>query len=422
MATGDMSGQGRLANRGKGPLLGIIADDLTGAMDSGLQFSKRGAETVVVLSWPPAPPAQAVVLDTDSRHRGSEEAARRAERAARALTGRALFKKIDSTMRGNLGAELRALDKMRRPRAFVVAPAFPAGGRQVRDGILYVDGRPLAETFFAHDPRWPMRESYLPTLLAEQWGASVGHVALDVVGGGALALAAHLRTMSQRLIVVDAASAAHLLVIAQALLRLGANWIPCGSAGLAQAWGQCILPYLPLPTPGSRADRGPALVVAGSRNDVTREQLRMLEQERGVSRVDYDPTKRRADVAPELAAACCAALERGADVALTTCFAPLAEGLGRQVAQVLAEATYRIVGRCPPGGLLLTGGDIALAICRALATQALRVQAEVQPGVPGGELVGGVLDGCRVITKAGGFGDARTLIDALAYLHGETIP
>jgi len=89
--------------------LGIIADDLTGAMDTGLQFSKQGLETLVSMSWQEMPDAQVLVVDTDSRAVGASEARHRLEVVARMLEGRTLYKKVDSTMRGNVGFELRAL-------------------------------------------------------------------------------------------------------------------------------------------------------------------------------------------------------------------------------------------------------------------------------------------------------------------------
>ena len=236
-----MTACGFLANEGASPLpLAIIADDLTGAMDTGLQFSKRGLETLVAMHWDHLPEADVVVIDTDSRAAQTAEARERLLGVARLVKGHTLYKKVDSTMRGNVGQELRALLEVLHPRGIVVAPAFPQEGRTTLQGIQRVEGVPLDRTFYAHDPRWPMRESHLPTLLGQQSGEKVGHVGLELVGKGVDALVGALQDRAERVVVVDALEQAHLRTIAQALLRLGQGWLPCGSAGLAEEWAEAL--------------------------------------------------------------------------------------------------------------------------------------------------------------------------------------
>src|SRR5512133_2900134 len=148
--------------------LGIIADDLTGAVDTGVQFARHGLETLVLLESVETPSSEVIVITTDSRDEPTVEAYRRARAAARVMGGRFVYKKIDSTVRGNVGAELDGLmDELAIPRA-LVAPAFPATGRTTLNGIHMVHGVPLAESSFAADPLWPATESHLPTLLARQ--------------------------------------------------------------------------------------------------------------------------------------------------------------------------------------------------------------------------------------------------------------
>jgi len=400
----------------------LIADDLTGAMDTGLQLAKCGLETLVPLSWQRLPEAEVVVVDTDSRAIRSTEARRRMARVATMLDGRRLFKKVDSTMRGNVGFELRALHDTLHPRRIVVAPAFPRGGRTTYWGYQRVDGQPLELTFFARDPRWPMTESHLPTLLMEQSGLEVDTIGLDVVEGGMRSLCSALRDGVAPFVVVDALCDAHLVAIAEALLELGEGWLPCGSAGLANAWatalGLCERPAEGYPPPSGL----PVLMVSGSRNDVALEQLDRLTVQRHLARVDLDP-RRTYDLEREvsrLEAACRAELEAGRDVILTSSFASLIVGGGRLVAEALSETVRRVVASCELGGVFLTGGDIAVATCRRLDVHSLRIHAEVQAGIPGGQLIGGPADGLWVVTKAGGFGSPDAMIEALAYLRGES--
>jgi len=398
----------------------LIADDLTGAMDSGLQFSKRGCDTLVSTSWQTLPEAEVVVVDTDSRDVAASTAYARLRAVARRLAGRRLFKKVDSTMRGNVGYELRALLEVRQPRAAVVAPAFPASGRSTLHGVQRADGRPLELTFFARDPRWPMTQSHLPTLLMQQSGREVAQIDLEVVERGALRLAATIAERPESIVVVDALQQLHVRTIAEALVALGDDWLPCGSAGLAEEWANAL--GLGADAVGGAAwdERGPVLAAAGSRNEVTLGQLRRAIEERGITCVQLAP-RQLWDPSGEvdrLVGEALGALREGSDVLLTSSFVELVPGRGHEVADLLARAVRRLTEEHRPGGIFVTGGDIAMAVCEALEVRALRVRHEVQPGVPGGELVGGPCDGLRVVTKAGGFGDERALLDALDYLHG----
>ena len=83
----------------------------------------------------------------------------------------------------------------------------------------------------------------------------------------------------------------------------------------------------------------------------------------------------------------------------------------------LAEAVENIVSAHKLGGLFLSGGDIAVAVCRRLSVSAIRVHGEVEPGIPAGEAIGGQSDGTRVVTKAGGFGTADALVKSIMYLE-----
>lgn len=406
------------------PGIALIADNLTGAMDSGLQFGKRGLPTLVAMSPERLPDAEVLVVDTDTREARATEAYRRVGEVARALAGRRLYKKVDSTMRGNVGYECRALLEALRPRAIVVAPAFPQGGRTTRDGIQRVDGKPLELTPFAHDPRWPMRQSHLPTLLLQQAGREVGHVPLQEVERGPEALAAALEARPEPLIVADALEDAHLAAIAGAVVALGEGWLPCGSAGLAEQWAAALGLGEGRGEAPPADDAGPVLVVAGSRNDVTVAQLQRALAERGLPCVEVDPHQwwEPSGQVRRLAEECLAHLGRRHDVVLTASLAPLVAGRGGAVASLLGGVVAEVVGRAALGGLFITGGDIAVATCRALGVQALAIAHEVQAGVPGGRLVGGPADGLRVVTKAGGFGDERAILDALDYLHGALPP
>ncbi len=147
--------------------LAVNAADLSGAGDSALQIAKRGLRTVVLLEPSAAADLagvgepEVVVFDTDSRQVPSAEAGRRVREAAwavRRLGVPIVYKKIDSTLRGNLGAELATLLDVFPGAGAIVAPSFPAAGRTLVGGRLYVRGVELSASEFARDPIWPMTD------------------------------------------------------------------------------------------------------------------------------------------------------------------------------------------------------------------------------------------------------------------------
>jgi len=303
------------------PSLGIIADDLSGAGDTGLQFGKRGLRTVVLFErMSRVEDADVVVLDTDSRQVPAAEAAARVRLACRhllALGVDVVYKKVDSTLRGNLGAEVEALLDELPGAGALVAPAFPANGRTVVGGRLLLRGVPLEATEFASDPLWPARSSRVADALARQSRRRVAEIGLEVVrrGYGAIAAEAEaLRAAGADVCVADAETPADLAEIARAVVRAGDRWVPVGSAGLAEELPGALelgksselnplAPFpdgeggaLPSAPPFPRGEGGPGglgpglpvLVVVGSVNPVSRRQLETLVGEAGLVAVQLD--------------------------------------------------------------------------------------------------------------------------------------
>ena len=404
--------------RSPAPRLGIVADDLTGAVDTGVQFARWGLHTLVMLENGPIPESEVVVVTTDSRDEPPEEAYRRTREAARLIAGRLPYKKIDSTLRGNLGPELDGLlDGLEMDRA-LVAPAFPATGRTTVDGIHMVHGIALAESPFARDPLWPATESHVPTLLARQTRRTVGHLPLEVVERGPEAVATALRDDPADIVVADATEVRHLRTLAFALGLVERRWLPCGCAGLAEEWPAALGCERPAGGPFRwPPDPRPALVVAGSRNRSTAQQLRQAAEGGVLEIVELSPGGDTGEVLTRIKAL----LEAGRSVALTTTFSEYQEGRGKEAAEELAREAALALKQQPVAGVFMTGGDIARAVCRQLGAAALHAMGEVQPGVAMAELDGGIRDRLRVVTKAGGFGDERAILRSIACLRGEEI-
>ncbi|MGE5514775.1 MAG: four-carbon acid sugar kinase family protein [Bacteroidota bacterium] len=394
----------------------ILADDLTGAADCAIAFAKHGMDAVV--SWGAAAPATTQVLsvDADSRRFPAKEAA---ARQIVALTthwqpGMRLYKKIDSTLRGQpmaeLAVQLRALevDGRRAPLA-VVAPAFPATGRVTLGGRILVGDLPLEQT-----PLWARDHTYSSAHLGEAL-ASAGLTSvvidLDVIRRGVEAV--HARLLSVLVdrvdaVVCDCTAAADLAIVAEASLRLDqVVWV--GSAGLATALAEQVAPE----TRGHRRltpPRGPVLTVVGSLAEASRLQARVLADAGLVRHILVAPaTLEAGPVDPawkEAQLALAGGVVDGVDMLLEIALAPDPD-LSRGPA--LAGRLAALVEPVAPnlGGLVATGGDTACALLSQLGVKGIRLIDEVEPGVPLGLTQGAQV--VPVVTKAGAFGDAGTL-------------
>jgi uncharacterized protein YgbK (DUF1537 family) len=425
------------------PQIVIIADDLTGAADAGAYFGQVGLVTMVALTpdrrAAVTPPSNVLVVTTESRHLARDEAIIQVRRAAGQVAAECqaswVYKKIDSTLRGHPEAELAAvMDTLGLDQA-LVAPAFPSQGRTTRDGQQRVNGN--------------ARHLDLCALFrATAGGRPVQRLGLDVVRRGPAAASEALHASAGAITVADAETDADLATLAGAAVKCGLRLL-CGSAGLARALADALppLPVAPLPQlPGPRGvaglplrhpsphgaaglplrhrprgagrPRGMALVVAGSRHPRTARQVESARR-RGAQVVRPSPACLDGDDRAVAAAiqAVTGHLTQGRDVVLTT----LDMG-DAALGENMVAAQLGRVARAPAidgwvKGLVLTGGDIAAAVCSALAATTLWLRGEVQPGIAWGMLLDGALPGLAVITKAGGFGSDDALEVAIGHLH-----
>jgi uncharacterized protein YgbK (DUF1537 family) len=400
---------------------GVVADDLTGAMDTGLQFRRAGLRTAVRLALPAeeeTEQADVLVVDTESRGDPADAAYEKARRAARSLRGRAVYKKIDSTLRGNVGQELDGvMDGLDVARA-LVTPAFPAAGRTVLGGRLSVRGVPLRETDFVEDSLCPPTD-HVPSLLRRQSRRPVGHVGLDLVEKGVGALVEAVGERVEEILVADATRHRHLVVLSAAANRLGGGWLLCGSAGLARALpeGFDLRPDNALPLQHTGGGR-PALVIAGSRRRVTVRQIQRALSAGSAHLVELDPVdlERMEDEASSRAID---HLANGDDVIITAALRPYAPERSGALSRSLGRIAAEVMARQQLGGLVLTGGATALSVCRALGVRSIEIDEEVSAGIPAGRALSEDWPEVTLITKAGGFGEEDTLVKAIEHIRGQ---
>lgn len=401
--------------------LGIIADDLTGAMDSSGYFASQGFTANVVIAADFCSPVDVLAINTDSRVDDIDTAGKKVRRAIRTLAGRIIYKKIDSTLRGNIGAELEAAMAGLACEKAIVAPAFPSLGRTTIDGVLQVDGTRVDQTQFAGDPVSPVKESHIPTLLEQSTRRSIGCLSLEAISAGPELLHRKISEMPQEIIVCDVTTQSHLTHIAQAAALAGDRWLLCGSGGLARE----MLIFLGKAAKGKKEKSvsllsGPALMVIGTRNQVAVNQLLKLRDELDLPILKVEPIKPdnvSSIWVQQIVGEASRLLHRNRLLVLSAASSDYVPTIKQLLPTIMAEMVAGILDKQEVAGLFLSGGDIALSVCRRLSTRAILIHGEIEPGIPAGELVGGRGQGIRVITKAGGFGTETVLIKSIPYLE-----
>jgi len=382
---------------------GLIADDLTGGLDTGVAFVGRGVTQLRLPGAPdPKAPPATLILDTESRALSARDAAACAAAAAAKLrAGRAarVYKKIDSTLRGPWAAELEAVRQALAVPTVLIAPAFPALGRGTRGGRVYVGGVPLEAT--------PLQTS--SRLLDHLAPLNVAVTPLHVTDlrAGETALASRLaaeREAGTAYVVADAERDDDLAILARAAARAGVDRLSCGSGGMAAAWatldGAPVSPRCePLPRP--------CLVVAASRHPVTHRQVSRLATE-GRPAVFWWSAAGSEQEAARLVTDLGVALRAGRTglIATEATSGPAMPEVVARIALALAAG----LEQSRPGSLLLTGGETAYRVLSAAGAEGVRLEGLCRPGIPRGVIEGGAWDGVALVTKAGGFGDEEALV------------
>lgn len=403
--------------------LAIVADDLTGAMDSSGHFANLGFSTVVHLAPEFPYSAEVVAVTTNSRAEEPEVAGNSVRQAIKGLAERIIYKKIDSTLRGNIGVELDAILESRMYEKVLVAPAFPSMGRTIEAGVLLVDGVPVSKTSFANDPILPVSESHIPTLLESSMSFQVGCVGIPEIEAGPEFLYRQVSAMDRRIVVCDAKQQRHLTTIIRAAILARDNWLLCGSTGLARETHLLIekqnLSRAEVPI--FSTERG-VLVLVGSRNPISRNQLEFARKSMGLPIINVDTSQllqeeTKVEMMGEILEKARRIFPTDNLLAISLSISSFHPGLKHTLPGFLAEVAAQIVGEQRIGGLFLCGGDIAVEVCRRLAIPAISVQGEIEPGIPAGVAMGDQAKNIGVVTKAGGFGGNDSLIKSINYLE-----
>lgn len=427
--------------------IAIIADDLTGANDSGVQLTKNGMSTSVILDLKDEAVTgqDAVVVDTDSRSVPTGEAYERVKKATEFFQRNhfdMIYKKLDSTLRGNLGIELDAIYDTVHPDFVIIAPAFPMNGRITLNGFHYLNDRLLHQTEVALDPKTPVTESYIPKLLLRQTKRKVEVITYKELHLGTGYLKQRLREFKEQnipYIVFDSSSDDDLKAIVDSISQTSYKVVWAGSAGLVH--------YLPLAKtsnpnkqhqiPTSASNKS-VLLVIGSVSKESRKQLEFLldfpsvegiklRSEQVVSNMEErDAEKRRVINGIRNI------MSSGKHIVLYSSGEPediriavevgMRSGLNRkqvsnEISVVLGEIAVETLNNYDIRKVVLTGGDTAKQVCTQIGAERLELVGEVETGVPIGRLTGA--KELYAVTKAGSFGTEKVLLHSVQTLTGE---
>jgi len=419
----------------------IVADDLTGANDTAVQFSKTGVPTVVTvdrnIDMRAIDPQIAVLaVDTESRHTSPDEAAERVATVVRRAVEHGVthvYKKTDSRLRGNIGAELEAAMIAAGHDRLMFVPAYPKTGRFTRGGRQYVGRDPVHTAALGRGPE-ALNTSSIKALIAEQ-----SRVPVSVVPSSPEKVVAALKGGGEGISVFDCHSDRDLMLIARALADNDALGVVAGPAGLAEFLPDLLgLPRGPLPAMRSG---GPMLVVNGSLTELALRQVAFARQH-GFAEIVVPPSLLLAsDIArsrelEDITEDAARRSQRPQDVVLRSightneveAYIPqdsLAEADASRVRRLAAgnmgHVAARVLEMGSFGSCMVFGGDTSFGVLTALGCCELVVGDEIVPGVAAATLARGGKS-LNFITKSGGFGPENVLEEVTNSLKGNARP
>lgn len=401
----------------------IIADDFTGALDTGVQLAGGGTKTRVTtarrLDAARLHEAEVLVIDAETRHLPAVQAAEIVrDIVAQAVAEKVphIYKKTDSALRGNIGAELQAMLEASGEKRMAFLPAFPQVGRCTVDGVHYISGTPVAESVFGADPFEPVRHSAVDALIAEQSSLPVHNVA-----------AGEAWTEESGLHIFDASCQQDLENAGALLQKGGGLHISAGCAGFAAVLTQLLmLEQRPCAVPALDPR---LLVICGSVNPITCEQVAVAEKE-GFAHWRLAPEQKLAPgywasaegrrtlgelrtLLSKHPSVIIDSNDAGGNAATTQYAA--AQGLTMEdirvgISHALGQIVSGLFSSPDLGTLLVTGGDTLLQCMQQMGVTEMEPVCELFRGV--------VLSRFRcgecsryVLSKSGGFGEKTLLPD-----------
>jgi D-threonate/D-erythronate kinase len=422
--------------------ISVISDDLTGASDCGGQLVRFGLKVSVVVQEHTEKnnDYDAVIYNTDSRSVTGIEAYEKVKKVCDTIKSGPVdlvYKKIDSTMRGNIGAEINAIYDSFSPDFVIIAPAFPVNGRKVINGIHYLNSVKLENTEVAKDPKTPVRDSEIKRLIEKQAKRKVEHITFEEIHQGYDTIMDKLVSCKNNqisYITVDSVQESDLEKLVELIHQTHFSVVWVGSAGLMnylpQFYGiKQVQKTFPLPI-----HREPVLLVVGSVSKTGRSQLQHLLNYSDTVGLEMDSAKVLQDEdlkTMELMRILSDAKEaflQGKNVVLYSSnnvneTRKIGEQLGYDavkisniISMILGEFAAEMIAVHDLKYLFLTGGDTAQQVFLQLNANEFILLDEVESGIPLGRV--STDKELFIVTKAGNFGSKEVMLKAVNKLRG----
>lgn len=428
-------------------MIGIVADDITGANDIGVMFAKSGhaadvysyRDILLVRESDRRP--DVLIVDTDSRFDDEKTAYEKVYKATcelRSIGAEQFFNKTCSVFRGNIGAEFDAMLDALGEEFAVIVLGFPKNGRVTRNGIHYVHGTPLEYSEFRNDPMHPMNQSNLIDILQGQTTRRVASISYEVIQQGVDFLRERLEELreSYSYVILDVTEQADLEMIARTVYD---NRVICGSSALAEEMAKRKKADqtggLTTNIPKYQPDKG-LFIAAGSLMPQTAKQIEYMK-ELGVQTIelktiDLFDCDSKSRVLNEYTERICRLIDSGHSVILHTSNDPviveqtkevgIKRGLTKKavsqcVSAAIAEVAYRVIQLTGQHRFIIAGGDTSAAVCNRLGIRGLTVWKEIQPGLPSCVSISD--QPMLFVLKSGSFGTRDFFETALKHLKEE---
>ena len=387
----------------------IIADDFTGALDTGVQFSNYGVHTLVTsdieLEFDETTvQAEVLVFNTETRYLNKQEAydvVKRIALKAKQKNIEYIFKKVDSALRGNVASELKALADVYEDIVIPFMPAYPEQNRFSKEGILLIDSIPVSESVFGLDPYEPVTESHIPTLLFKE-AAVKTYVTKNY----------ELPPNGERMLLIESQCDEDMLAQGKELLANEALNVTVGCAGFAKALAAIL--YKKSNT-AQIVTQLPLVVVCGSVNPVTKKQVECA-QLNGFERISltleqlwdkhyWDTAKGQADIKQFLKIENPLMFETFGNISADEVnqLSVQSNELRFRIGQSLGTLVMNLLSNSIERTLLFTGGDTLYQSMTILGINEMKPLKELFPGIVLGSIN---FNGEKryVITKSGGMG------------------
>ncbi|MFW6149859.1 MAG: four-carbon acid sugar kinase family protein [Atribacterota bacterium] len=420
----------------------IIADDLTGANDTGVQFAKNGYKTKVSILGNELTNMKfednydVLVIDSETREDEEKIARSRLNKILKSINVSEkdiIYKKIDSTLRGNAGAEIEEVMNIFNKQFCIISPSFPSHQRVTIGGNLFVQNKPLGLSRYSNNSKKKEEESFIPSILEQQTKLSIGRIDLSAVNKGQYEIKKALNDLIEQkknIIVIDSSDEKNLRDIVSGGIGFSEKVLFSGSAGLANCLAESYKKKKDLKY-DIRNNKNPILIVGGSRNPVMVDQIEYLKNKLEFAELKinikeiYSQESKILDYYVEESLKI---LKNNQDLAIYTDainnekksidnelmqeYKLTYKELENKIKEFFGLLTSTIIKKNTIRNMILTGGDIAISVCRELGISNLEVLGELLPGIP---LTRAYFheETLNIITKAGGFGRKKTLYELI---------